>query len=93
MTHVGLFKKAFKPLIKQIHLVGEKQMSSGAVVTFAVKAEKSRKGGVAPCQLVLGRFPRDTGRMLEEEEERDRLGVLYSQHERTRALSSPSGRR
>ena len=55
-------------------------MKLAAVVTMEVKNEGMRRGGFAPAQWVLGKFPRRPG-ALADESEWGQLGVLSAQQQ------------
>ena len=65
--HGDQLKKIAKRLIKVFKVVGKKQMKSVTYVAVEVKNEGMPKGGVAPSQWVIGKFPRQPGGMCEEE--------------------------
>ena len=65
---VNIFKNTLKAALKTCHIVGKMKMKYAIAVNCAVKNEHSRKGGIAPACWVLGKHPRDPGRLLEEEE-------------------------
>ena len=43
-------------------------MKMAASIAIEVNNQMMRKGGIAPAQWVLGKFPRGVGHLLEEEE-------------------------
>jgi len=78
-VHGKIYKKTLRAAVKTCHIVGKQKMKYAISVNCAVKNEHSRKGGIAPSCWVLGKHPRDPGRLLEEEE-RGQLGVLHALH-------------
>ena len=73
-------KDVMKNLIKQHHVIGKSQMKQVAAVSQEVKNDTLRRGGFAPSQWVLGRYPRRPG-SLAEEDEWGQLGVLTAQQD------------
>ena len=53
-------------------------MKAALFVAVEVKNDSMRKGGIAPSQWVIGKFPRRLGSICEEEEW---LGVMRAQNE------------
>jgi hypothetical protein len=66
--HGGMFKKSFKRVIHDNHVVGKREMSIAAMETLVTKNEFVKKGGFSPSQWVLGKLPRGVGQYLDEEE-------------------------
>ena len=79
-AHGGLLKKVGKVLIKQFNVVGKKQMKGVMYVAVETKNDSMRKGGIAPSQWVIGKYPRRPGGLCEEEEW-GQLGVMQAQNE------------
>ena len=73
-------KKVAKVLIKQFNVVGKKQMKGVMYVAVETKNDSMRKGGIAPSQWVIGKYPRRPGGLYEEEEW-GQLGVMQAQNE------------
>ena len=78
--HGGLFKKVAKTLIKEFNVTGKRQMKSMMYVAVETKNDSMRKGGIAPSQWVIGKYPRRPGELCEEEEW-GQLGVMQAQNE------------
>ena len=66
--HAGIFKDKVKHVVKAHRVIGEKVMKMAVSFAIEYKNLMMRKGGIAPCQWVLGKFPRGAGQLLEEEE-------------------------
>ena len=73
----GTWKTNMKYVIKTHHITGKQQMKMAGSIVTNNKNEMCKVGGIAASQWVLGRYPREVGRMLEEEE----LGQLGSLHQ------------
>ena len=78
-------KDVMRNLIKQHHVIGKSQMKQVAAVAQEVKNDTLRRGGFAPSQWVLGRYPRRPG-SLAEEDEWGQLGVLTAQQDPSTAF-------
>ena len=78
--HGGILKKVAKVLVKQFHVIAKRQMKSMMSVAVETKNDSMRKGGIAPSQWVIGKFPRRPGELCEEEEW-GQLGVMQAQLE------------
>ena len=63
--------------MKVFRIVGKDDMKVAASVAIENKNNMMRKGGIAPAQWVLGKFPRGVGHLLEEEEW-GQLGVIQN---------------
>ena len=75
-VHGKIFKNTLRAAIKTCHIGGKQKMKYAIAVNCKVKNEHSRKGGIAPACWVLGKHPRDPGRLLEEDEQMtDRLTI------------------
>ena len=64
-----------KQVVQAHKVTGKEHMKMAAAMCVNNKNEMCRKGGVAPSQRVLGRYPRGVARRLEEEE-LGQLGAL-----------------
>ena len=73
--HGGLWKQVAKRTISSQELSGADDMRMLASCTNAIMNDNVRKGGFAPSQWVLGRFPRSPGDQFTEEEFAD-LGCV-----------------
>ena len=62
-------------MIKAHQIVGKQDLKLAAYVCVETKDEYLRKGGIAPIQWVLGKFPRGVAHLMEEEE-LGQLGAL-----------------
>ena len=78
--HGGLLKKVAKTLIKEFNVTGKRQIKSMMYVAVETKNDSMRKGGIAPSQWVIGKYPRRPGELCEEEEW-GQLGVMQAQNE------------
>ena len=67
--HGGILKENFKHFVKVHKIIGKKGMKMASSTAIESKNEMMREGGIAPCQCVIGTFPRGVGHLLEEEEE------------------------
>ena len=59
-------KENLKHIVKVHKVIGKRGMKMAASVAIECKNEMVRKGGIAPGQWILGKFPRGVGRLLEE---------------------------
>jgi hypothetical protein len=73
--HGGLFKENMAYVVNAHKVTGKAEMKMAAAVVISNKNELCRKGGIAPAQWVLGKYPRYMPSMLEEEE-LGQLGAL-----------------
>eukprot|EP00971_Amphidinium_carterae_P352490 6492618-Amphidinium_carterae.1 len=76
--HGGLIKSNMKRVIKEAQLVGEERMRVCATECILAKNSMIKHGGFTSAQWVLGREPRDPGRLLDDEELGD-MGVIQDQ--------------
>ena len=76
--HGGIIKHNLSLVVTACGIQGKAAMKMAAATCVSAKNELVRQGGIAPCQWVLGKFPRGVGHMLEEEE-LGQLGVLEHQ--------------
>ena len=83
--HGGIFKKNLKRIVKVHKVIGRKGMKMAASVSVECKNLITRKGGIATCQWVLGKFPRGGGHLLEDEEW-GQLGVVQGMMDSTTDL-------
>jgi hypothetical protein len=80
--HGGIFKDNLLHVVTVHKVIGKKAMKMAAAVSISCKNEMMRKGGIAPCQCVRGKFPRGVGHLLEEEEW-GQLGVVQNMMDST----------
>ena len=73
--HGDMWKMTAKRAIVSKKIIGADHMKLLSCENNPVMNENSRKGGFAPAQWVLGKFPRRPGEMMDEDEFAD-LGVL-----------------
>ena len=73
-----MWKATAKRVIQSQRIVGKADMTLMALNNNGVMNEATRKGGFAPVQWVLGRFPRCVG-SIHDEGEFAKLGVLTDQ--------------
>ena len=73
--HGDIWKQIAKRVIDSQRIRGADQMRLLAYELNAVINDGSRKGGFAPSQWVLGKYPRRPGNMFDEDEFAD-LGVM-----------------
>ena len=73
--HGGIWKENLSRVVKVHRIVGKKDMKVAAAVVVNAKNEYVRKGGLAPIQWVLGKYPRGVACLMEEEE-MGQLGAL-----------------
>ena len=73
--HGTILKENFNHVCLSTEVIGKDMVKKALAVGVAMKNEMIRYGGIAPAQWVLGRFPRDLARLLEEDEF-GQLGVL-----------------
>ena len=78
--HGDMLKKVAKKLVRQFSIIGKRQMKSIMYVAVETKNDSMRKGGIAPSQWVIGKYPRRPGGLCEEEEW-GQLGVMQAQNE------------
>ena len=73
-----MWKATAKRVIQSFKIVGEEDMTLMALNNNGSMNESTRRGGFAPIQWVIGRFPRNPG-SIHDEEEFAKLGVLNDQ--------------
>ena len=66
--HGGIFKENLSYVVKAHKIAGKTNMKIAAATVIANKNEMCRKGGIAPSQWVLGKYPRGVANLLEGEE-------------------------
>ena len=83
--HNGIWKGNMRATVKAHKIVGKQNMKLAGDVVTNNKNDMVRKGGIAPSQWVIGKFPRGVGHMLEEEE-LGQLGHLHVMMDSTTAF-------
>ena len=73
--HGGIFKENLSAVVSAHKVSGKHQMKIASTIVQNNKNETVRKGGIAPAQWVLGKYPRGVARLLEDEE-LGQLGAL-----------------
>ena len=66
--HGGIFKESLEHIVKVHKAIGKKGMKMDASVFIERKHQMMRKGRIAPCQWVLGKYLIGVGHLFEEEE-------------------------
>ena len=77
-TEGGMWKATAKRVTQSFKIVGSEDMTLMALNNNGIMNESTRKGGFAPVQWVLGRFPRNPG-SIPDGGEFAKLGVLSDQ--------------
>ena len=66
--HGGILEENLARVVRANNVVGKRGVKLAASVVINIKNEYMRKGGIAPIQWVLGKYPRAVAHLMEEEE-------------------------